>query len=295
MDSVVVVGEMALPFIGLSRNITLAKHRSLCAIHRAACIQLLQKARLRGCPLTWPCDVVQGDEEVTLADRRRCSEKVEPDARADGGDYEGELRTVNLAAAMAGEDISDDFVLGGETGMQAGVASSTCSVVVDGYVYDIGPQTSAALKSMVTAADIVLVWGTVGVCEMSSFQAGQLSLVEAAAHKVTDDSNDTTTAPADQLTRNLRQTLLLGDSCVEWFTRVVDSDGELGGDLVAAGAIAYAERNSAVPVGLLGRVPSQQALSNDTTKLRPTTATEWVYSKRVLAADDEEEDEDEED
>ena len=42
------------------------------------------------------------------------------------------------------------------------------------------------------------------------------------------------------------RTLLIGDSTVEWFSRILDPDGEQGGNIVGAGRVAYATRKSDV-------------------------------------------------
>lgn len=58
------------------------------------------------------------------------------------------------------------------------------------------------------------------------------------AHTIQIDSTDTV--------RKSTRTLLIGDSTVEWFARILDPDGESGGDIVGAGRVAYATRESDV-------------------------------------------------
>ncbi len=153
-------------------------------------------------------------------------------------------------------------------------------------MYDIGPETCRALKEVLGAAELVLVWGTAGVCEVSSFQAGQQALVDSACAKVSEDE----AAPSGEAaTRNPLHTLLLGESAVEWFCRLVDSDGEMGGDLVAAGLVAYTNRNSRLLSGLIGQVDLEPLRSDHL--MRPPSADEWVYRKRVVVVEEEDEEE----
>ena len=46
------------------------------------------------------------------------------------------------------------------------------------------------------------------------------------------------------------KTLLIGDSSVEWFSRILDPDGELNGDIVGAGRVTYATRKSDVRISI---------------------------------------------
>ena len=121
-------------------------------------------------------------------------------------------------------------------------------------------------------------------------------------------------------------TLLVGDSTVEWFSRVLDADGEAEGDIVGAGRVAYTARQSSLPMGLLGSCQSHMLdgglissrpsrpttlpdftapISSGTTTITPiqlknlykmTMANnEWVYNwKRTGEEEEEEEEEDDE-
>ena len=270
---------MALPFIALSPAVYLAKHESKCREHRSVTVELLKRARMRGCRLVWPTDVVTGDEAVSAADRQKVFIRFEREARNEGADYEGETRTVALRGAS--QSTVDDFAL-------ASAEALPTPLVVESAVYDIGPETCRALKEVLGAAELVLVWGTAGVCEVSSFQAGQQALVDSACAKVTEDG----VPSSESATRNPLHTLLLGESAVEWFCRLADSDGEMGGDLVAAGLVAYANRNSRLLSGLIGQVDLEPLKSDHL--LRSPTADEWVYRKRIVVVEEEDEEEDEE-
>jgi hypothetical protein len=238
--------------------------------------------------------MVLGDLEVTQADRQKCFVKFEPDARNEGADYEGEAKVFRVS------DAEED---GGGVDPE----------VLAGYAYDIGPETCAALKAAVGAADLVVVWGAVGVCESSSFQAGQQCLVDCASTKPQPEpaaapakaapipaaggKGAPVAAPAapavPQLTKNPLRTVLIGDSTVEWFARMLDSDGELGGDLVGAGMVTYASRESSVFSGLLGLFPSRMAQGCIT--MREPKEHEFVYSEKNPPEEEEEEDEEDED
>jgi hypothetical protein len=132
------------------------------------------------------------------------------------------------------------------------------------------------------------------VCELSSFQAGQQALVEGASVKVTEEA-PLVVSPST-LSKDPLVSVLLGESCCEWFCRFVDSDGELGGNLVAAGAVSFANRSSALVAGVLGRCASHLLARRDgAVKLRPCAEDEWVYSRRVAVVEEEEDEDDEDD
>jgi len=226
-----------------------------------------------------------GDLAVTDAEKLKCFTKFEADARNEGTDYDGEAKVFRVSDAET------------DTG---GVEP----VPLTGFAYDIGPETIAALKASLQSADLVVAWGTVGVCESGAFQAGQQCLVEFGSTKIVPEPAPAKVAvPAKgappaaapvkpALTKNPLRTVLLGDSCVEWFTRILDSDGELGGDLVGAGVVSYANRESTAFAGLMGLFPSrmtQAALAK-----RAPQPGEFVYSVKKIE-EEEEDDEDDED
>jgi hypothetical protein len=294
MDSIYVVGELALPFLCLSKRYSFVHYSADCAKYHSVCTALLAKARMRGCRLRWPSDMLMGDEAIKPADKLKCFLKFEPDARNEGADYDGEAKAFKVSDA--------------ET-----VGSGTNAVLLTGYAYDIGPETCASLKESLQNTDLVLLWGPAGVVESSAFQAGQQVLAEfgttkvqpdapapasarptgKAAGNVTSNSAATTAAAAATLTKNPLRTVLVGDSTVEWCTRLLDSDGELGGDLVAAGCVSYATRDSAVVGALLGLYPSR--VLQEMLLTRPTAESELLYSKKIVEVEEEEDDEDEDD
>jgi hypothetical protein len=56
-----------------------------------------------------------------------------------------------------------------------------------------------------------------------------------------------TVPPSEDLPQGkVPRTLLIGDGTVEWFARILDPDGELEGDIVRSGKVAFATRKSDV-------------------------------------------------
>ena len=142
------------------------------------------------------------------------------------------------------------------------------------------------MKSFVSTADLLYIWGTIGYCEVSSFQTGQQTLVTAANQLVVN------TEESKQL-KNPLNTLLLGESTVEWFTRLIDTDGEMNGDLISSGIVRYANRCSDIFCGLVGQC-SSNVMKESIIKLREPIESEWIYSKVVIETEEEDEDDDDE-
>lgn len=117
-----------------------------------------------------------------------------------------------------------------------------------------------------------------GVCEVSVFQKGQRVLITASAtvkqvgNDIVRKMSNLVVAPPVEVkidpkakkipipepviarTESIRtdisikspRTLLIGDSTVEWYSRILDPDGQLEGDIVGAGKVTYATRKSDV-------------------------------------------------
>lgn len=264
---------MAIAFTCLSSACYLKKHARRCAPYRDACLKIVGKARALGCELVLPVDFAFGDEELTAEQRMKCYTTIDPDSRTDAFEYEGELKYISVVRDPA--DAADTI----ET------------KELDGYAYDIGPQTISLLTARLQSVSMALFWGSAGVVEASSFQAGQQALCTAA--KIEDKLlADLISAPAE-LEKNPLRSILIGDSCVEWFSRILDSDGEYEGDLVGAGFVSYSCSNSSLFNGLMGLFPSH--VVTDTLSFRPAVESEWVYSRpKPEEEDDDDDDEDEE-
>ena len=291
VETIFLVGEFSLPFLCLSKRYQFRRYQE-CAKYHSVCSSLLAKARMRGCRLRWPVDMVMGDMEINSEERLKCFVKFEVDSRNEGADYEGEAKVFK---------VSDSEI----------DAGGVDPILLSGFAYDLGPETCAALKTSLQQADLVVVWGTAGVCESSAFQAGQQCLVEFSSTKPLPEAPPVKAAPASgakgapaasasaaatepALTKNPQRTVLIGDATVEWFARMLDSDGELAGDLVGAGMVSYATRESAVFAGLMGLFPSrmmQGGLSR-----RAPLDSEFEYRRvRPLEEEDDDEEEEEED
>ena len=135
---------------------------------------------------------------------------------------------------------------------------------IEGYVYDIGPATIRLIEEELMGTDLLLVWGCVGVCEVSLFQGGQRAVVTSAVHKKRFSGAEQSNLDNNGVVTvsNPMHTLLIGDSTVEWFSRFLDPDGESGGDLVGTGRVSYATRDSRVAVGFLGLLSSNVLETN---------------------------------
>jgi hypothetical protein len=254
------VGELALPFLHLYHHVKLPYHHYEKVVNYLSVTHaLLAKARLNGVNLILPVDLFVGEDPVSAVDKQKAFVNVAMDSRSDGVDYEGEVKTVPLTNTAA-------------------------EAVIEGYFYDIGPETAKHISTAAGEADLVVIWGTVGACEIGSFQNGQQQLIQAVTNKPAADA--AASSPERQ-----RYTLIWGDATVEWFARFLDSDGEFEGDLVSGGFVAFQNRDSSMLRSLLGNKPSH-VLSNGIS-YRPATAEEWRYSKkRVEVEEEEEEDED---
>ena len=295
LNSVCIVGEMGVAFVALSQRMCLRQYAAQCAPYRAVCRRLVGRARARGCRLVWPVDLLCGDELITAEVKQaKIAAPVDPESRADGFEYDGDVKVVRVCLDTTGASSSaGNGDTPGVDGKKEEMVENMGVVNVDGYAYDIGPESCTQLREVLQPADLVLVWGTAGLCEASAFQTGQQCLVECASTNPPADNSAAASGvapPADALERNPQRAVLVGGATVEWFARIIDSDGELGGDLVGAGAVDFASRDSTVFTGLLGQLPSP--IVQDTLLRRPAAQREWVYSKRKF---DVEEDEDEED
>ena len=81
--------------------------------------------------------------------------------------------------------------------------------------------------------------------------------------------------------------IVVGQSTVEWTTRMVDSDGELGGDLVASGAVSFACRRSSSVCGRLAGIES--SVMTQGLMFRAPEEGEWVYQTKQEPVEEEDE------
>lgn len=257
VDTVYICGELCLPFISYIYSIVFKKYSSQCIKYLKVCRHILFRARARGVKLVFPKDFTIGDETINVENIISSLANSPPGASLDEGvDYEGEVKVVDMLSAAD----------------------------IDGYVYDIGPESCVELREYISKAGLVLVWGTVGLCEVSSFQTGQRALVEALARKPYDERE----GDEDAHSKSKPQSIVIGDKGVDWFARIVDSDGERGGTLVETGIVSYACRYSSIVTGVLCRIQSY-ILQGGIMRRSPKSG-EWIYNAKPLPELEEEED-----
>lgn len=244
-----------MPFLAFEA-VQLSKYVDICSKFRSATKVIVSKARARGVKLILPSDLSVADEPL-----KEITKKTSSGGSLDEGvDYDGDIKVLPLS-----------------------LERSDSVVTIDGYVFDIGPSSCKDLKTLIETSDLVINYGTLGACETSSFQVGQRALVEALARKPYDEE-----APGASTSSSSKpQALVIGNTTVEWFARIVDPDGERAGAISEAGIVAYTCRFSGLFVGILRN--SYSAIL-DAFSTRPPVGGEWIYNGKPLpeVEDDEE-------
>lgn len=231
---------------------------------RNSCTLLSSKSRLRGVKLILPKDLTVGDELVLPSSIAKRYSRFDPEARDEGLDYEGESKILTLPTDEA--------------------------FTINGYVYDIGPASVLETVKELENHHLILLWGTAGLCEVGSFQDGTKKIFDVSAKRPW--AVDPKAPPVDSLIS--RQVMVIGESTNEWFLRFTDPDGsETKGDLVGAGVVAFAARNSVFFTGIMGCYKCS-SLSRIVRRDAETEA-EWIYNKRTVNIEEPEEEEEEED
>lgn len=256
----------------MSRCVELSRYTEVCDSYRIPTLEIMAKARLRGVKLLLPTDIVEGDEAVSTEQRNICFNNIEPGARDEGADYPGETKTVQLP----------DYVV------EEGVYADVTPLKINGYLLDMGPVSCQELKLAVESSEMLFSWGTLGCVEMSSFQAAQRILVTTAAKKPYSEDDEPAAIAANAATLPL-YTLVAGDSCVEWWSRISDSEGEYNGEISRCGIVSCASRDSSVVCGFLS---SCQSASISNMSKREAGSDEWIYNARPPPPPDEDEEED---
>lgn len=324
------VGEVSIPFLSIYKHLSLPKYSDLLVKYQLACKALVSKAQSRGVQLILPVDAIVSEEYVppTLYTPTGDGSNivVDPDARDEGVEYDGDINTLALTHTVKeivevdedGNPIASDPGDESDTPADGDVPGGEKEeenkqiITVNGYIMDIGPETSHNLQTEIECSDLVFVWGPAGVCEIGAFQSGTRVMTnalnylakeqkdkeaaEAAAAAASGEEGETTAGdaeadPAASSTSvpagDTMKTIILGDSTVEWLTRIIDSDGELGGDLVKAGSVTYAQRRCSGIIGRLAGVTS--SVMSTGVSMRTSTENEWVYSTRVEIVEEEDE------
>lgn len=259
VDEVQVAGEMAIPFIAHYYNVSFTKHLDVCVKYATLCQNIIARARCRGSKLTFPTDIIIGDQP--LLSRQKASQTIFNvlstkksliESRDEGYDFDGETKKYPLKC--------DVFTQ------------------IDGYLYDIGEESAAYMANTIKGASLIAVWGVPGAVECSNFQLGTRKLVEAIC-------------PKDVSTQPLRS-LIIGDDTVEWFSRLVDPDGEMEGNLARYGRISHCQRDSTLFAGICGGFKS--SILHNGILLRAPIESDFVFTpvESLEAVDEEEEEED---
>jgi hypothetical protein len=272
-SSIILGGEVAIPFLHVqdsesgsdSAQVTFTKYPELCMQFRSSCALLSSKSRLRGVKLILPKDLTVGDEFVSPSSIAKRYSRFDPEARDEGLEYEGESKILTLPADEA--------------------------FTVDEYVYDIGPASVLETIKELENHHLILLWGTAGLCEVGSFQDGTKKIFDISAKRPWVVDLKAPPAVDSQISRHV---MVIGESTNEWFLRFTDPDGsETKGDLVGAGVVAFAARNSVLFTGIMGcyKCSSLSRIVRRNTE----TEAEWIYNKRTVNIEEPEEEEDEED
>jgi hypothetical protein len=257
-DTIIFGGEFSLPFLAVSSRLQFIKYRSVCDLYREACHHLLKKAKLRGVKCVLPIDLVVGDESIEVYKRRAFLPSANTDDLGgdDGIDYDGVIRSVYIGDPLEKEAISRDnatlptgenrnMALDALLGPMYRESEDTHFIgekilAVKNFIYDVGESSIERMKQETNSSDLMLIWGTLGACEISGFQNGQKALVNATALEFTQASAAVKTP----------KVCVIGQSSVEWFARFNDKNGELCGDLVGGGRLAFMSRESSFFSGI---------------------------------------------
>ena len=320
--------------------------------------------------------------QIRPVEQRKPYQKIDPDARDEGADYEGETRVVVLPdpVAIAAAKTAEEEAAAAAAHAQADAAAAAAKdkakkggkkdakgakdqqpeeheehkeappapeppkkstdpegiMTIHGFVYDVGTATCKMIKDLAASTDLLVVWGTAGVCESSAFQAGQKALVTAASKRKPPSAAEIaeqeaaanaaaaaaaaakaetakgkkgaaaakdeappeiekpTAGPGVDRMKFSAHSIIIGDSSVEWFTRLLDPDGDADGDLVGTGRVACTSRQSSLFAGLLGLYNSP-ILRNTLLRRRKPLESEWKYDQIKEERDEEEEEEDDDD
>jgi hypothetical protein len=258
VDNIYISGELMVPFLSSEYKIAFPQYNEIVVKYSTVCQQFMTKARIQGVNVTFPVDIVVGDLPVSneiIADSIKPREGTGLD---DGADYEGDILNISIS------DGTDNRI--------------------EGYVFDIGKESIPLLRQEILSSDMILVWGSIGACEYTSFQDGQRGLVESASQVAYDDRSNPLLLDKNKPS----QTIVIGNCSVEWYSRLLDSDKEAGGDLESIGVLAYAQRQSKIMTGLLGLTESKFLAEDVVYRPASSAIDEWVFHSPPK--DDEEED-----
>lgn len=342
---------------------------------QTVCRKLLAKARVMGCELILPTDFVVGEESQHLSvvhtklfhhDASFCAplpapllgmQSVFPPpgatapevsnsglSRSDAVDYDGDTKIVSAVDLLALSQpiplppyppTPEELIAQEEEKKKKNKAGNSLLTVTTDAVYDIGPVSQQRLKAAVENSELTYIYGTAGYTELSTFQGGHNSIVQAllaiftkenaaaearkAQRKEAAKIAGKGSVAATQLAyaslqptwlERAQHVVLLGEETVDWFGRSLDPDADFLGDLVASGHVSYSNSNSALFIGSL--VVAEEVVTPPQTKgisdakfsnalleenliRRLPLEKEFVFSRAKNLDDDEEDEEDDDD
>jgi hypothetical protein len=246
------------------------KYDKMCKSYASSARELLKKARLRGVQVILPLDLADGDEVVNSDLLAQCYKNVSPGGRDEGADYQGEFKLHQMVDA----EVPNSSAKGEER------------KDIDNYILDVGPESCALFSEILSTASFVFSWGTVGCAELSSYQAGQRAVVTASIKPAFSEDDDAG-AIEKYNAKMPKYTFVVGDSNVEWWSRIADSEGEINGELARKGVVSCASRDASVVCGFLTRASSA---SLSMLLRRDASPAEWMYHTRPAPAQEEEAD-----
>jgi len=261
-DTVILLGEFCVPFLR-AQGVSFVQMNDVCETYTSACNLIIQKARVRGVNLLLPIDVITGDEQLTF-DSPLPSVSLDNDTQDEGVDYDGESTVVSLFD-------DDNRLLTSE---------------VQGFPYDVGPSTCHMLTNEIKNHHVHFSWGSAGCCEYSSFQGGQRAVISASTPPRCIES----TVNSTEISHVLPYNVIVGESTVEWWSRIADSDNEYDGNIMKKGVAKLSTRNSKSVSSIICQVPSGKLSAFGK---RTPCKNEWDYFTPELDSEAESDDEDE--
>jgi len=252
--TVAISGELAIPFIAAKGGASFPSYPHLQAFTGPA-RAFLVRAKAKGVTVVLPTDLVMSEDALPPAVK---SAAADPDARDEGAEFETDTKIVtvpDLAAIIAAAAAEAEAAAGegSAEGQPPRPTEETAAPVVTplpGFVHDLGPDSRAALLAALSSCALVVCWGTPGAVEASPCQQGTKDLLKAIAKALPEGGAEGESSSAATVQQH---TVLLGESTVEWASRVADPAGELGGAVVQYGVYSCAVRRGAAwMAGLLG-------------------------------------------
>eukprot|EP01035_Chromulina_nebulosa_P016895 gene16895-22384_t len=81
-----------------------------------------------------------------------------------------------------------------------------------------------------------------------------------------------------------------GESTVEWYSRIIDSDGEYSGDLANAGIVSYVNRDSKLFTKIISLIPDSHLIDGFIRRVSSDNEDEWIFNGPPPPEKDDDED-----